>query len=150
MGGAHALGRFLTRFGPHGANLEIAGLYDVGEESGVKSGSELTRSDMEALGFHVCVVDLEDELIRALGPVLVETVLEVHGGLDSFRTLQKQPAWRGERLEDQVRRFIGSGATRKIRYARLLVDALAPTQVPRPLHAVLSHVLRSSRPCPSD
>ena len=157
MGGAHALGRFLTRFGPHGANLGIAGLYDVGEESVVNRalqragfGSSLTRTDMEELGFYVCVVDLEDELIRALGAVSVEAVIDVQGELDSFRTLQKQPAWRGQRLEDQLRRFMGSGATRKIRYARLLVDALAPAQVPRPLHLVLAHVLRFSRPCPGD
>ncbi|HEY8685666.1 MAG TPA: TOPRIM nucleotidyl transferase/hydrolase domain-containing protein [Chloroflexota bacterium] len=157
MGGAHALGRFLTRFGPHGANLGIAGLYDVGEESVVNRalqragfGSSLTRTDMEELGFYVCVVDLEDELIRALGAVSVEAVIDVQGELDSFRTLQKQPAWRGKKLEDQLRRFMGSGATRKIRYARLLVDALAPAQVPRPLHLVLAHVLRFSRPCPGD
>jgi len=157
MGGAHALGRFLTRFGPHGANLGIAGLYDVGEKSVVNRalqragfGSSLTRTDMEELGFYVCVVDLEDELIRALGAVSVEAVIDVQGELDSFRTLQKQPAWRGKKLEDQLRRFMGSGATRKIRYARLLVDALAPAQVPRPLHLVLAHVLRFSRPCPGD
>jgi len=65
MGGAHALGRFLTRFGPHGANLGIAGLYDVGEKSVVNRalqragfGSSLTRTDMEEMGFYVCVVDL--------------------------------------------------------------------------------------------
>jgi predicted ATP-dependent endonuclease of OLD family len=57
MGGAHAFGRFLTRFGPHGAHLGIAGLYDVGEESVVNRalqragfGSSLTRTDMEELG----------------------------------------------------------------------------------------------------
>ncbi len=157
MGGAHALGRFLTRFGPHGANLAITGLYDVGEERVINRalqqagfGSSLTRTDMEELGFYVCVADLEDELIRALGATSVEAVIEVQGELDSFRTLQKQPAWRGQRLEDQLRRFMGSGATRKIRYAGLLVDALAPAQVPRPLHLVLAHALRSSRPCPGD
>ncbi len=157
MGGAHALGRFLSQFGPHGANVGIAGLYDMGEESVICRalqragfGSSLTRTDMEELGFYVCVVDLEDELIRALGAASVEAVIDVQGELDSFRTLQKQPAWRGRRLEDQLRRFMGSGATRKIRYARLLVDALAPARIPRPLHLVLAHVLRFNRPCPVD
>jgi Overcoming lysogenization defect protein-like, TOPRIM domain len=149
MGGVHGLGRFLTRFGPQGANLGIAGVYDVGEERVVNRaleragfGSPLTRTDMEELGFYVCVVDLEDELIRALGGVTVEALIDVQGELDSFRTLQKQAPWRGQRLEDQLRRFLGSGATRKIRYARLLVDALAPAQVPRPLHLLLDHILR--------
>ncbi len=159
MGGVHAIGRFLTRFGPDGENRRIAGLYDAGEESvvsralqraGLGSGGALTRTDMEELGFYVCVVDLEDELIRALGAVSVEVVINAQGELDAFRTLQKQPAWRGQRVEDQLRRFMGSGATRKIRYARLLVEALAPAQVPRPLHLVLAHVLPSSLPCSGD
>lgn len=149
MGGAHAIGRFLARFGPGGANLKIAGLHDVGEESVVRraleragfgSRSPLTRDDMEQLGFHVCVVDLEDELIRALGAPAVQAVLDSQGDLGSFRTLQKQPAWRGQSVEAQLRRFMGSGARRKIRYARFLVDALDLARVPRPLHRVLAHV----------
>src|SRR5438270_7291637 len=32
IGGAHAIGRFLTRLGPQGANTRLAGLYDIGEE----------------------------------------------------------------------------------------------------------------------
>jgi hypothetical protein len=35
---------------------------------------------------------------------------------------------------------MGSGGSRKIRYARLLVEALDLTQVPRPLDRVLAHV----------
>jgi hypothetical protein len=159
MGGAHAIGRFLTMFGPQGANLRLAGLYDVGEESvirralqraGFGSSSPLTRADLEALGFYVCVVDLEDELIRAAGAAAVEAVIASQGELDSFRTLQKQAAWRGQRVEAQLRRFMGSGATRKIRYAHLLVDALDPAHIPRPLHLVLAHVHPWSRPSAGD
>jgi hypothetical protein len=36
---------------------------------------------------------------------------------------------------------MGSGGTRKIRYARLLVEALAPAQAPRPLRLVLARIL---------
>ena len=72
----------------------------------------------------MCVADLEDELIRALGAARVEEVVEAHGDLGSFRTLQKQPEWRGRPVEEQLRRFMGSGGSRKIRYARLLVEAL--------------------------
>jgi hypothetical protein len=35
---------------------------------------------------------------------------------------------------------MGSGGSRKIRYARLLVEALEPDRVPRPLDRVLAHV----------
>jgi hypothetical protein len=95
---------------------------------------------MESLGFYVCIVDLEDELIRSLGAASVERIVDAQGELGSFRTLQKQPAWRGRNTEEQLRRFMGSGGSRKIRYARLLVDALDLTQVPRPLDRVLAHV----------
>jgi hypothetical protein len=103
-------------------------------------GSDLSRADMERLGFYVCVRDLEDELIRAVGPGAVEELLEVHGDLRAFRTLQKQSAWKGRPVAEQLRRFMGSGGRRKIRYARLLVEALDPTRVPRPLDGVLSHI----------
>ena len=49
------------------------------------------------------------------------------------------PAWRVRATEEQLRRFMGSGARRKIRYARLLVDALDLERVPRPLDRVLLH-----------
>jgi hypothetical protein len=147
MGGAHRIGRFLDRFGPKGLDVGMAGLCDAREEGDFRRaleragfGSDLTRADMESLGFYVCVVDLEDELIRALGAAAVEDVIDAQGDLGSFRTLQKQPAWQGRTNEEQLRRFMGSGGSRKIRYARLLVDALDLSQVPRPLDGVLAHV----------
>jgi hypothetical protein len=147
IGGAQAIGRFLTRFGPQGSDARLAGLCDVGEEEMFRRsleragfGSHLTRSDLEQLGFHVCVADLEDELIRALGPASVEAVLDSRGDLGPFRTFQRQPAWRGRSIEAQLRRFMGSADRRKLRYARLLVDALDLSQIPRPLDRVLAHV----------
>jgi hypothetical protein len=147
IGGAQAIERFLTLYGPQGLDVRLAGLCDAAEERNFRRGLEraglgldLTRVDMEALGFYVCVADLEDELIRALGAAAVERVVDAQGDLGSFRTLQKQPAWHGRTTEDQLRRFMGSGGSRKIRYARLLVDALDLTQVPRPLDLVLAHV----------
>ena len=102
--------------------LTIAGLCDAGEERVFRRalehsgfGSNLTRVEMERLGFYVCVADLEDELIRALGPASVEAVLDSQGDLGSFRTFQKQPEWRGQRIEAQLRRFMGSADRRKIR-----------------------------------
>ena len=147
IGGAQSIGRFLSRFGHQGLDLRLAGLCDAGEETDFRRGleraglgSNLTRADMESLGFYVCVADLEDELIRALGAASVEQVAEAQGDLGSFRTLQKQPAWQGRTTEEQLRRFMGSGGSRKIRYARLLVEALDVTHVPRPLDLVLAHV----------
>jgi hypothetical protein len=95
---------------------------------------------MERLGFYVCVEDLEDELIRALGVEAVERVLESEGELDAFRTFQRQPAWRERSHAEQLRRFFGTYSGRKIRSAPLLVDALDLDDVPRPLDRVLTHV----------
>jgi hypothetical protein len=147
MGGAQAIGRCLDLFGPQALDARLAGLCDVAEEDDFRRGleragfgSHLTRADMERLGFYVCVADLEDELIRALGAAAVEQVIDAQGDLGSFRTLQKQAAWQGRSNEEQLRRFMGSGGGRKIRYARLLVQALDLTRVPRPLDLVLAHV----------
>ena len=146
MGGAQAIGGFLNLYGPPGLDLRLAGLCDAGEELDFRRdleraglGSDLTRADMERLGFFVCDADLEQELIRALGAASVEQVVEARGDLGAFRTLQKQPEWRGRPLEEQLRRFMGSGGRRKIRYARFLVEALDLSQVPRPLDLVLAH-----------
>ncbi len=147
IGGAQAIGSFLDRFGPRGLDARLAGLCDAAEEGAFRRGlaraglgSDLTRAEMEALGFYVCVVDLEDELIRSLGAASVEQVVDAQGDLRSFRTLQKQPAQEGRTHEEQLRRFLGTRGGRKIQYARLLVEALDPTRVPRPLDRVLAHV----------
>ena len=147
MGGAQSIGRFLAHYGPGGLEVRLAGLCDAGEEAEFRRGLEraglgknLTRSDMERLGFYVCVADLEEELIRAVGPERVVEIVDAHGDLGPFRTLQKQPAWEGRPLEEQLRRFMGSGGSRKIRYARFLVEALDLDRVPRPLDLLLAHV----------
>ena len=140
IGGAHAIGRFLAHFGPLG--VPLAGLYDAAEEHAF---ARALGGDLEARGFFACEPDLEGELIRALGADAVEAVAEAHGELNAFRTLQKQPAWRGQPVEEQLRRFMGSGGSRKIRYARLLVEALDPDAVPPPLDRVLNRALSDGR-----
>jgi hypothetical protein len=147
IGGAQAIDRVLGRFDPGSSGIRLAGLVDAGEEAHYRRaleraglGAGLDRAGMERLGFYVCDADLEDELIRALGPAAVERVVAAQGELGSFRTLQKQAPWRGRPPEEQLRRFMGSGGSRKIRYARLLVEALEPARVPRPLDRVLTHV----------
>jgi hypothetical protein len=124
IGGAHAVGRFAGRF----PDRQLIGLCDVGEE-------DVFRRSLDRV--HVCVRDLEDELMRALGTLAVQTVIEAQGDLPSFQTFQKQPAWRGRPLEAQLRRYLGSSDRRHLRYPRLLVDALDLERVPEPLDAVL-------------
>ena len=147
IGGATNISKFLALFGPHGFDVRLAGLCDVGESlhfrrglEGAGLGSCLSCREMEALGFYVCVTDLEDELIRSLGIDAVEQVVDGQGELRSLRTFQKQPAQRGVPTDQQLRRFFGTKAHRKARCAPLLVDALELDRVPRPLDAVLAHV----------
>jgi hypothetical protein len=83
---------------------------------------------------------LEDELISAVGAARVEALFDSQGDLGSFRTSQMQPGWRDRNVESQMRRFLGSGARRKLRYARLLVESLDLDGVPRPLDALLAEV----------
>ena len=146
LGGAHRIGKFLERFGAGVDGPRLAGLCDAGEERVFRRaleragfGSELTRADLERLGFFVCVADLEEELIRALGAPRVEEILRANDDLHRFRTLQQMPAWRDRATEEQLHRFLGSGGRRKIRYARFLVEALDLDHVPRPLDRVLAH-----------
>jgi hypothetical protein len=145
IGGAQSISKFLARFGPAGAGLRLSGLCDAGEERHfrrelARAGyAQLdTRGELEREGFFVCDRDLEDELIRALGPDAIEAILAEQGDLASFRTLQKQATWREARFDDQFRRFLGAGARRKLRYASLLVLALGRDRQPRPLSGVLS------------
>jgi hypothetical protein len=71
----------------------------------------------------------------------VEALLDWQGDLGSFRSLQRQPAWRGRKPEAHLRRFLGSGSRRKWRYARLLVEAAGGRDaLPRPLDALLTAV----------
>jgi hypothetical protein len=146
MDGAGNLARFLNRYGPPGSDVALAGLYDAAEEDDVRRGLEqagfgsvASRLELERLGFYACIEDLEDELIRAVGAEWVLDIVEERGELGPFRTLQKQPEWRGRPIEQQLRRFLGN-SSRKIGYAPLLVEALDLSKVPRPLDAVLAHI----------
>jgi OLD-like protein len=147
MHGATNLGRYLERYGPGGLNVKLAGLCDAAEadyfrralrRAGIGAGA--SRASLEALGFFVCTLDLEDELIRALGTDAVERIIAAQGELRSLRTLQRQPAQRGRPVQDQLRRFMSGRSGNKHRYARLLADAMDLNQVPRPLDGVLAHV----------
>jgi len=134
IGGAHGVRRFAPGFG---RDVRLLALCDRREEEIVRRG--LLLAQVEPVGVHVCVEDLEDELIRTLGTDAVRAVLEAQGDLAAFRSLQSQPAWRGREVDAQMRRFLGSGARRKIRYAGLLVEAAAVGPgLPAPLSALLT------------
>jgi hypothetical protein len=145
IGGARSVSKFLARFGPTGLGLRVGGLCDAAEERHfcrelARAGYAHpdTRSELETEGFFVCDRDLEDELIRAVGPGAIEAMLAEEGDLASFRTLQKQAAWRDACFVDQLRRFLGAGARRKLRYASRFVLGLDLDCQPRPLRDVLS------------
>jgi hypothetical protein len=147
VGGAHGVTRYLRRFGPEGTGARLAGLCDAGEVRVVQRGlaaaglgAPSSQADLEGLGFFGCVQDLEDELVRAAGPARVTQVFAAYGDLGAFRTLQRQPAWRGRGEAAQLRRFLGAGAQRKLRYARLLTEAIDLDRVPRPLSGLLAAV----------
>ena len=138
---------FASRYGPHGLGVPLAGLYDAAEEAKLRKGlaaaglqTALEPDGLARLGFYGCSADLEDELIRALGVAAVEAVIEAAGETRSLQLLAGMPAQRDWTREAVLRRFLGSRAGRKARYAALLVDALPPGHEPEPLAAVLARV----------
>ena len=144
LGGGGGLEAQLRRLGPDGLGLELLGLCDVDHErrwarrlERAGLGSDLDREAMEALGFFVCVRDLEDELIKALGVDAVESLIAEQGDLHAFQTLTKQQYHRDGNRLDQLRRFLTSKSGRK-RYIPLLVESLEPGAEPRPLRELLA------------
>ncbi|OEJ23669.1 hypothetical protein AR457_03320 [Streptomyces agglomeratus] len=136
MGGAMSIGRYAGLLGPPGLGLRLAGLCDEGEQRFYDRG--LKRARVPLGGFFVCVADLEDELIRALGTARVEEIVRAEGDFRAWQTFLCQPAQHDRPRQQQLRRFFGTKKGRKIRYGRLLVDALAPEQTPAPLHDLLT------------
>ena len=144
IGGATNAHPFAVRFGMQGLRLRLAGLYDLPEERhflrAVCAGmvtSAPSRTDAESLGFYACSEDLEDELIRALGPQAVEQVIAAEGEIGAFRRFQVQPAQHGRSVDAHLRRFMGTRAGRKIRYGTLLAAALDLGNIPSPLAQLL-------------
>lgn len=132
--------------------LTILGLCDAGEERVVrralKSIGIVAAPGLAALadvGFFVCDLDLEDELIRALGHDGMVRFIGEQGELDSLRTMQQMPDQRERTLQQQLRRFVGTRGGRKIRYAPLLIEALDLDHTPAPLAALLGRIAELSR-----
>lgn len=125
IGGAQAIRRAAAEH----EGERVVGLCDAGEE----------RYFRRVLGdaTYVCDRDLEDELIRALGPDRVQEVVAAQGELGTFRNFQNQVHWRGRPVEAQLRRWLQNGG-RYLRYPSHLVEALEPHEIPAPLAGVLA------------
>ncbi len=143
MGGATNIGRFLSLFGRSERDVRLAGLYDVAEEPhflralGSALGRHLDRTSLRASGFFACDADIEDELLRSLGPAGVEAVIKDAGELASFRTMQREPFHRARTHEQQLHRFVGHD---RYVYARLLAAAVEIDRIPPPLESLLAYV----------
>jgi hypothetical protein len=120
----------------------VTGLYDVAERAYV-------RATLARLGrrepFFACDRDLEDELIRALGPDRVLEVIDQVGDRGRWDVLRHQPFHRDRPQIDVLHRFVGATSGRKLRYAGLLAAALDPREVPPPLVSVLDEATRRIR-----
>ena len=94
MGGVTNLRHHFAALGAEPDPPRVVGLYDIGEFAVVRRmldeagrGRPADVAEAESLGFFACSLDLEDELIRAAGVDLVETVLAEIGELrDSGRS----------------------------------------------------------------
>jgi hypothetical protein len=146
MGGVTNVGHHLRAL-PEGAR--VLGLYDAPEERFVvralrAEGYDVAdASDLTRLGFRVCDRDLEEELIRALGPSHVERVLAELGELERFRAFQRQPQWRGREVGEQLHRFAGTTSGRKLLLARRLAQELTPGTTPPPLASLIDAIART-------
>ena len=137
MGGAMSVGRFARLLGPYGLGLRLTGLCDEAERP--YYARALAPPDAAARPeFYVCAADLEDELIRALGPERVGELVRAEGEERRLRTFLRQPAQQGRSAQQQLRRFLGTKKGRKIHYGRVLVEALDDASVPVPLKALFA------------
>ena len=128
IGGAQAVRRAAGGY----ESERVVGLCDVNEQRYFRR--------VLGEGTYVCDADIEDELIRALGPAGVEKVIAAQGELESFRSFQNQLAWRGRPVDAQLHRWLRSAHQRNKRYPPLLIEALDPVKMPAPLTGVLAAV----------
>jgi hypothetical protein len=148
MEGVTNVERHLARLETTDPTARVAGLCDRAEAAFVvralqRRGHRVRGpADLPTHGFFVCDADLEDELIRAVGPEAVADALAELGDEGRFVTFRQQPEWRDRPLHDQLRRFAGSRSGRKEQLARALATRLDPTRLPTPLHGLVAHLLQ--------
>lgn len=146
LGGVTNVRRGLHRALADRPGAAVLGLCDAGEVRFVERAlAEIgfavrDASDLPAYGFFVCQADLEDELIRALGPTRTIEVIDRLGLGPKLAALQQQPAWQDRPLAEQLHRFCGVASGRKELLAGALAQALRPGEVPEPLAHLLDRV----------
>ena len=84
---------------------------------------------------HVCMPDLEGELIRALG---VERVLEIVDAA-AFAKMRRQPAHRETPVGIALHRWLRASSVRFHRYLPELAEAVDLDAIPQPLREVLGN-----------
>lgn len=140
IGGAMNIARYARLLGPPGLRLRLTGLCDERERDYYARGWTRAGLAEDAHAFFVCAADLEDELIRALGPDRVAELVRAEGDHRPLSTFLRQPEQRTRTPRQQLRRFLGTKKGRKIHYGRVLTEALPPDAVPEPLDALLAAV----------
>ena len=145
MGGVTNLARHLEALG--GPARDVLALVDGGEARVAvralrRFGRDVdTAAELPRHGVFVCERDLEDLLIRALGPEAVLDGLAATGELGAFESFSRMPEWRRRHVTDRLHRFAGSGSGRKARLAAALAVRLDPDVLPDPLDALVVAVL---------
>lgn len=146
LGGATNLGRTLKEVRLLRGDVDVVGLVDEAEAHvAVRALGEdglpvQDASDLPVYGFFVCSVDLEDELIRGLGAERAREVLTEAGLGGKLEAMQRQDAWVGRPLDEQLHRFCGAASGRKERAAGILAGALAADELPEPLAMLLDRL----------
>jgi len=152
MGGVTNIRRQLAAFRTASTPVRVIGMCDAGE---VRVFARALRvngdglhhvADLAEHGFYVCDADLEDELIRAMGPERVVGVLDRLGLGGRLATFQRQPAWRDRPLHEQLHRFAGVASGRKALLAGALAAGLAPGEVPAPLRRLVERMANGRLP----
>ena len=133
MGGATNIERYVAEYGPAGHDLDLVGLCDIGER-------DFFERALAAEDVFVCDIDLEDELLRAMGVDEMVAFIESQGELKRFRTMQKQPHQRDRTIEQHLHNYCGIRSGRKVRYARGMVEWLPVDRIPLPLRQLIAHL----------
>jgi hypothetical protein len=150
MGGVTNIRRHLQAIRTAPAPVRVMGMCDAGEAMffvrALNAMGDGLHGDAElgSHGFSVCEADLEDELIRALGPERVVSVLCRLGLRETLAIFQRQPAWRDRPLHEQLHRFAGVASGRKTLLAGALAQALAPGEAPAPLRRLVAGMASGS------
>lgn len=154
MGGITNVAAHLDAIWRQDADRPVVGLCDTAERRFVAralrrhgapfpDGTDGDDNDEVAtladLGFFVCVRDLEEELIRALGAKQVLAAVDDLGLMPAFETFAQQPQWRSRDAAEQLHRFAGAGSGRK----SLLDDQLGARLDERTLPAPLAALVRA-------